>query len=277
MVTNHHAIDHPRQPGSMGVPTPGIRAVVVDEQCRELGPGVPGPARHRHRGVAVLLVSWLRRARVAARRSLLHHRRHGRSERGGMLFLHGARRRHHLVGGLSHRSVSMSRAASSSILPSPSRVSSARPMRSAARSSLLSWCCTGTTPARRIWFASCRTTLAIGCPLTPIRVTWSSSTSCRRRRAVRFAAMCYASGETSGGAGGSSRQGIVDPPRLARPVVPNKSRGQSRVRSLAMARRFGLIMTPSPGAWHAWRKLAAGVPWANRPSAASTPCCGRKN
>ena len=42
VVTNHHAIDHPRQAGSMGVPTPGIRAVVVDGQCRELEPGVPG-------------------------------------------------------------------------------------------------------------------------------------------------------------------------------------------------------------------------------------------
>ena len=42
VVTNHHAFDHPRQPGSMGVPTPGIRAVIVDEQGRELGPGMPG-------------------------------------------------------------------------------------------------------------------------------------------------------------------------------------------------------------------------------------------
>ena len=42
VVTNHHAIDHPRQPGSMGVPTPGIRAVIIDEQGRELGPGIPG-------------------------------------------------------------------------------------------------------------------------------------------------------------------------------------------------------------------------------------------
>ena len=31
VVANHHAIDHPRQPGSTGVPTPGIRAVIVDE------------------------------------------------------------------------------------------------------------------------------------------------------------------------------------------------------------------------------------------------------
>ena len=42
VVTNHHAIDHPRKPGSMGVPTPGVRAVIVDEHCRELGPGAPG-------------------------------------------------------------------------------------------------------------------------------------------------------------------------------------------------------------------------------------------
>ena len=42
LVTNHHALEHPRQPGSMGVPTPGIRAVIVDEECRELGPGIPG-------------------------------------------------------------------------------------------------------------------------------------------------------------------------------------------------------------------------------------------
>ncbi len=42
VVTNHHAIEHPRRAGSMGVPTPGIRAVIVDEHCRELEPGKPG-------------------------------------------------------------------------------------------------------------------------------------------------------------------------------------------------------------------------------------------
>ncbi len=41
-VTNHHAIEHPRHPGSMGVSMPGFRAVIVDEECRELGPGTPG-------------------------------------------------------------------------------------------------------------------------------------------------------------------------------------------------------------------------------------------
>lgn len=42
VVTNHHAIEHPRRPGSMGVTTPGFRSVIVDEKCRELGPGEPG-------------------------------------------------------------------------------------------------------------------------------------------------------------------------------------------------------------------------------------------
>ncbi len=42
VVTNHHGLDHPSHPGSMGVSMPGFRAVIVDESCRELGPGNPG-------------------------------------------------------------------------------------------------------------------------------------------------------------------------------------------------------------------------------------------
>jgi acetyl-CoA synthetase len=42
VVTNHHGLDHPSHPGSMGVPMPGFRAVIVDDACRELGPGNPG-------------------------------------------------------------------------------------------------------------------------------------------------------------------------------------------------------------------------------------------
>ena len=42
VVTNHHALDHPRHPGSMGVPMPGFRAVIIDEAGGELGPGKPG-------------------------------------------------------------------------------------------------------------------------------------------------------------------------------------------------------------------------------------------
>ncbi len=42
VVTNHHGLDHPSHPGSMGVPMPGFRAVIVDDACRELGPGKPG-------------------------------------------------------------------------------------------------------------------------------------------------------------------------------------------------------------------------------------------
>ena len=41
-VTNHHALEHPRNPGSMGVALPGFRAVIVDDKCREVGPGTPG-------------------------------------------------------------------------------------------------------------------------------------------------------------------------------------------------------------------------------------------
>jgi acetyl-CoA synthetase len=42
VVANHHALDHPSHPGSMGVSMPGFRAVIVDDACRELGPGNPG-------------------------------------------------------------------------------------------------------------------------------------------------------------------------------------------------------------------------------------------
>ncbi len=42
VVANHHGLDHPSHPGSMGVPMPGFRVVIVDDQCRELGPGEPG-------------------------------------------------------------------------------------------------------------------------------------------------------------------------------------------------------------------------------------------
>ena len=41
-VTNHHGLDHPSHPGSMGVAMPGFRAVIIDDDCRELGPGIPG-------------------------------------------------------------------------------------------------------------------------------------------------------------------------------------------------------------------------------------------
>ncbi len=42
VVTNHHGLDHPSHPGSMGVSMPGFRAVIVDASGRELGPGKPG-------------------------------------------------------------------------------------------------------------------------------------------------------------------------------------------------------------------------------------------
>lgn len=42
VVTNHHGLDHPFHPGSMGVSMPGFRAVIVDDSCCELGPGNPG-------------------------------------------------------------------------------------------------------------------------------------------------------------------------------------------------------------------------------------------
>ncbi len=42
VVTNHHGLDHPSHPGSMGVSLPGFRAVILDDSGRELGPGIPG-------------------------------------------------------------------------------------------------------------------------------------------------------------------------------------------------------------------------------------------
>jgi len=42
VVTNHHGLDHPSHPGSMGVSLPGFRAVILDDSGREIGPGTPG-------------------------------------------------------------------------------------------------------------------------------------------------------------------------------------------------------------------------------------------
>ena len=42
VVCNHHGLDHPSPPGSMGMPMPGFRAVIIDGKGRELGPGTPG-------------------------------------------------------------------------------------------------------------------------------------------------------------------------------------------------------------------------------------------
>lgn len=41
-VNNHHGLTHPVRPGSAGMPMPGYRVVVLDEQGRELGPNQPG-------------------------------------------------------------------------------------------------------------------------------------------------------------------------------------------------------------------------------------------
>jgi acetyl-CoA synthetase len=42
VVTNHHGLDHPTDPGSMGVALPGFRAAILDDSGRELEPGTPG-------------------------------------------------------------------------------------------------------------------------------------------------------------------------------------------------------------------------------------------
>jgi acetyl-CoA synthetase len=41
-VCNYHTLRHLRHPGSMGLPFPGFRVVLLDEQYRELGPGHAG-------------------------------------------------------------------------------------------------------------------------------------------------------------------------------------------------------------------------------------------
>jgi len=42
VVTNHHGLDHPILPGSMGVSLPGFRAVILDDSGHELDSGTPG-------------------------------------------------------------------------------------------------------------------------------------------------------------------------------------------------------------------------------------------
>ena len=42
VVNNHHGLEQTFRPGSAGLPMPGFRVVVLDEQSRELGPGEPG-------------------------------------------------------------------------------------------------------------------------------------------------------------------------------------------------------------------------------------------
>ncbi|WFM70124.1 AMP-binding protein [Halomonas sp. CKK8] len=39
---NHHALDHPKHVGAMGVPMPGYRLAILDAEYRELPPGEPG-------------------------------------------------------------------------------------------------------------------------------------------------------------------------------------------------------------------------------------------
>ncbi|MDN3555349.1 AMP-binding protein [Halomonas maura] len=39
---NHHALDHPKHVGGMGVPMPGYRLAILDAEYRELPPGEPG-------------------------------------------------------------------------------------------------------------------------------------------------------------------------------------------------------------------------------------------
>lgn len=42
VVNNHHGLDQTMRPGSAGLPMPGFRVVVLDEESRELGAGQPG-------------------------------------------------------------------------------------------------------------------------------------------------------------------------------------------------------------------------------------------
>ena len=42
VVNNHHGLAQTVRPGSAGLPMPGFRVVVLDEEGRELGPGQPG-------------------------------------------------------------------------------------------------------------------------------------------------------------------------------------------------------------------------------------------
>ncbi len=42
MAFSARSLNHASHPGSMGVSMPGFRAVIVDDSCRELGPGNPG-------------------------------------------------------------------------------------------------------------------------------------------------------------------------------------------------------------------------------------------
>jgi acetyl-CoA synthetase len=42
VVCNHHGLSHPIHPGSAGLPVPGFKVAVVDEQAREVPPGTPG-------------------------------------------------------------------------------------------------------------------------------------------------------------------------------------------------------------------------------------------
>ena len=42
VVCNHHGLRHPVRPGSAGLPLPGTRVAVLDDEGAELPPGVPG-------------------------------------------------------------------------------------------------------------------------------------------------------------------------------------------------------------------------------------------
>ena len=42
VLSNHHGLRHPIHPGSAGLPVPGFRVAVVDEQGADVSPGAPG-------------------------------------------------------------------------------------------------------------------------------------------------------------------------------------------------------------------------------------------
>ena len=42
VLCNHHGLRHPIHPGSAGLPVPGFRLAVVDEEGEKVSPGAPG-------------------------------------------------------------------------------------------------------------------------------------------------------------------------------------------------------------------------------------------
>ena len=186
MVNNHHGLDHAVRVGSAGFAMPGYRVAVLDEEGRELGPGVPGTLAV---DIAKSPARWFdglsQPGDPGHRRRLLPHRRHGRTRGERPHQLRRPQRRRHHVLRLPDRSVRRRKRADRA--QSDPRDGGDRQARSGAHGNRQGV----RRPEARLTKRAtslprnCASMSASGSPRTPIRARSPSSSFCPRRRAAR--------------------------------------------------------------------------------------------